>query len=93
MTNWYAGIYKAFVIASVISFIISFFSSGTVSLGSILAGYSLLILGIMMILLILFNKILAVSQGQSLFQFIYSIFSFTGINCNNFIIKWPEFLY
>jgi hypothetical protein len=78
MTNWYSGIYKAFVIASVISFIISFFSSGTVSLGSILAGYSLLILGIMMILLILFNKILAVTQGQSLFQIIYSIFSFTG---------------
>ena len=78
MKDWYSGIYKAFIIASVISFIISFFSSGQTSLGSMLAGYSLLILGIMMILLILFNKILEFTQGQHLFQIIYAIFSFAG---------------
>jgi hypothetical protein len=64
--------------ASVISFIISFFSSGEVSLGASLAGYSVLILGIMMILIILFQNILKNNPNQSLFQLIYSIFITTG---------------
>ena len=44
MKDWYSSIYKAFIMASVISFIISFFSSGEVSLGASLAGYLVLIL-------------------------------------------------
>jgi hypothetical protein len=78
MKDWYSSIYKAFIMASVISFIISFFSSGEVSLGASLAGYSVLILGIMMILIILFQNILKNNPNQSLFQLIYSIFITTG---------------
>ena len=52
MKDWYAGIYKALIMASVIGFIISFFSKGSVSYGAMLAGYSVLVLGVMMILLI-----------------------------------------
>ena len=78
MKDWYSSIYKAFIMASVISFIISFFSSGEVSLGASLAGYSVLILGIMMILIILFQNILKNNPNQSLFQIIYSIFITTG---------------
>ena len=63
MKDWYSSIYKAFIMASVIAFLISFFSSGEVSLGASLAGYSVLILGIMMILIILFQNILKVNQN------------------------------
>uniref|UniRef100_A0A6C0EUP4 Uncharacterized protein n=1 Tax=viral metagenome TaxID=1070528 RepID=A0A6C0EUP4_9ZZZZ len=78
MKDWYAGIYKALISASVISFIISFFSSGNVSFGSILAGYSVLIMAIMMILLILFNNIFKVPQSGTTFQIISSIIMTTG---------------
>jgi len=78
MSDWYPTVYKALIMSSVIAFIISFFSSGDVSLGALLAGYSVLILGVMMILLILFNKLIIVTQGQSTFQFLYSILMTTG---------------
>jgi hypothetical protein len=77
MKDWYSSIYKALIIASVISFIISIFSSGSTAYGGMLAGYSLLILGIMMILLILFNEILNFNQGST-FQIIFSILLSTG---------------
>jgi hypothetical protein len=78
MKDWYSSIYKAFIVASVISFLISFFSSGTVSLNASIAGYSTLILGIMMILIILFQGILKVNSNQSLLQVFFSIFISTG---------------
>jgi len=65
MNSWYSGIYKAFILASVISFCISFFSSGINSYGSILTGYSTLVLAILMILVTLFNNILRVTQMNS----------------------------
>jgi hypothetical protein len=78
MKDWYTSIYKACIIASAISFLISIFSSGTVSYGSMLSGYSLLILSVMMILLILINPILNISQGNNGFQYIYSLLFATG---------------
>jgi lysylphosphatidylglycerol synthetase-like protein (DUF2156 family) len=78
MKEWYVGIYKALIMASVIGFLISFFSQGTISYGSMLAGYSVLVLGIMMILLILFTQILKVTQNDSAFQIIWTIFMTSG---------------
>jgi hypothetical protein len=78
MKDWYSSIYKAFIMASVISFIISFYSSGEVSLGASLAGYSVLILGIMMILIVLFQNILKSNPNQKWFQLLYSIIMATG---------------
>jgi hypothetical protein len=78
MKDWYSSIYKAFIMASVIAFLISFFSSGEVSLGAALAGYSVLILGIMMLLLILFQNILKINENQSFLQLMYSITMSTG---------------
>jgi hypothetical protein len=78
MKDWYSTVYKALIMTSVIAFIISVFSSGDVSLGSLLTGYSVLILGVMMILLILLNRILPVIQGLSSFQIIYTILVTTG---------------
>jgi hypothetical protein len=78
MKGWYNGIYKALIIAGVIAFIIGFFTNGNASLGSYIAGYSVLVLGIMLILLILFNGIMQTKQDQSTFNILFSIIMTTG---------------
>lgn len=79
MKDWYSGVYKSLILASVIAFIISFYSTGTVSFGATLSGYSVLILGVMMILLILFNNVLKVTkQEDSTFNVITSILLASG---------------
>lgn len=78
MTNWYSSVYKALIMASVVAFAIGFFSQGTVSLGAILSGYSVLILAVMMILLILFKGIFKVTNGQSTIQVLLTIITTTG---------------
>jgi len=72
------NIYKAFILASVIMFIISFFTSGETTIGSLITAYSTLSLSIIMIMLILINNVLKVSQGQSLFNLILSILFTAG---------------
>lgn len=78
MTNWYSGVYKALILASTIAFIIGFFSQGNVSLGAMLAGYSVLILAVMMILIIIFKNILNVTNGQSSLQVLLTMITTTG---------------
>jgi len=78
MSNWYNSIYKGFLIAGVISFIIGFFSQGEVSIGAYIAGYSVLVLAIIMILIILISNILRVTQGDTSFGTIFSIILTTG---------------
>ena len=78
MKDWYSSIYKAFIISAIISFVIGFFSEGNVSLGSYITGYSVLILGIMMILLILFNSIMKITEGQTILQILYTILLTAG---------------
>jgi len=78
MKDWYSAIYKGFILSGVVSFIIGFFTNGNVSLGAYITGYSVLILGIMMILIILFNNILKVTNNQSTFQIILTILLSTG---------------
>jgi hypothetical protein len=78
MKDWYSAIYKGLIMAGVVSFIVGFFTEGNVSLGAYMAGYCVLILGIMMILTILFNNILRVTGGQSTFQIIWNILLTTG---------------
>ena len=73
MKDWYSGVYKACILASLVAFVIGFFTQSKTSLGAYIAGYSVLTLGIMMILLILFNNILRVSSNGSSFQIVYSI--------------------
>jgi hypothetical protein len=78
MNGWYSNIYKALLLASVITFVISLFSSGTVAFGSILAGYSILTMSVMMLLIILFTQILKVTQGQGILKTFYTMFISTG---------------
>lgn len=78
MKDWYTSIYKALIIGSVISFIISFFSTGEVAINASLSGYFILILGIMMILIILFQNILNNNSNQDTIKIIYYILVNTG---------------
>jgi hypothetical protein len=73
MNTWYTGIYKALILAGMISFLISFFSSGVNSYGSVLSGYVTLTLGILMILVILINNILKTEASNSFYQIITSL--------------------
>ena len=58
MEVWYLTIYKACIIASIVALIIGFSTQSETSLGAYISGYSVLILGILMILVILFSNIL-----------------------------------
>lgn len=78
MNIWYSGIYKAFILAALVAFIIGIFTKGDLSLGAYISGYSVLILGIMMILLILFNNVLRTTENQSILHIIYSIIMSSG---------------
>jgi len=78
MTNWYSGIYKSLIISSVISFIIYFFSSGKVSLGALISGYSILTLSIFMILYVILYNLLQISQKGSSFELLLSMMTTCG---------------
>jgi hypothetical protein len=74
MEDWYSSIYKAFILAVIISFTISVFTSGVTSYNSSIAGFSILILAIMMILTMIITKVLKVpSLNISTLQLIMSI--------------------
>ena len=78
MTKWYSAIYKACIIASIIAFIIGFFSQKQTSLGAYIAGYSVLTFGIMMILIILFNEVFKTTERGTTFQIFASLFITSG---------------
>lgn len=78
MKEWYINVYKAFILASVVAFIIGFFTVSKVSLGAYISGYSVLILGVLMILIILFSNILKFGSNSSTLQLLYSILNMTG---------------
>jgi hypothetical protein len=70
---WYSGVYKALIIGSVVSFLISFFSTGKMSYNSLISGYSTLTLGIMLILTILISKILEITKNDTTSQMLITI--------------------
>jgi hypothetical protein len=78
MTDWYSSIYKAFIYAGMIAFLIGFFTDSKTSLGAYISGYSVLTLAVLMILIILFSKILKVSPNDSSFQLMGTILMSTG---------------
>ena len=78
MANWYSSVYKGFIVAGLVSFIVGIFSQGLVSLNSYIAGYSILLIAIAMMLIIIFNNILKVNEGSSAFQVLSSILMSSG---------------
>lgn len=78
MNDLYSTIYKASIYASIVAFIIGFFTNSEASLGAYIAGYSVLVFGIMMILVILFTNVLKVTANDSSLQILYSILMTSG---------------
>jgi len=78
MGEWYSNIYRALIFGSTISFLISFFSNGNVAYGSALAGYSVLILAVLMMLIIIFTNILKDTNNLTTFQTILTISMVSG---------------
>lgn len=78
MTDWYSSVYKAFIFAGVIAFILGFFTKDKTSLGAYMAGYSVYILAILMILTILLSNLFRITANDSTFSQIYSILTVTG---------------
>jgi len=78
MKDWYSTVYKACIFAAIISFILGFFTESKTSLGAYIAGYSVLILAVLMILIVLFNNVLNTGESDSAFQIIYSILMVAG---------------
>ena len=78
MAHWYANVYKGFIIAGLVSFIVGFFTQGITSLNSYIAGYSILILAITMMLIIIFNNVNMVTEASSTIQTILSILMSSG---------------
>ena len=58
LTNdvWYSGIYKSLLISSAVSFSIYSTTTDAISFNALVSGYSILILGISMLMLFVFNK-------------------------------------
>lgn len=76
--NWYSPIYKACIVASMITFIIGFFTPLSISIGAYITGYSVLTLGIMMILVVLFYNVLKESKEGYAFSNIGEILITSG---------------
>ena len=70
---WYSSVYKALIIGSVISFVISFFSSGNTSYNSLVSGYASLTLGTMLILTILITKVLEITKDDEIKKMIITL--------------------
>ena len=78
MSDLYSEFYKALIVISFIAFIISFMTSGNMFITSLTAGYFILLIAVIMILIMLFNNIYKISQNASTMNVLYSIFMTTG---------------
>jgi len=78
MSNLFSVIYKSCIYAASIAFIIAFFTSSYTSFGAYIAGYSVLTLGLLIILLILFSNVFKNATNISTIQILYLLLSTTG---------------
>lgn len=78
MLNWYSGLYKGLILASAITFILSAFTSGETSYGSLVAGYSTLTLAVLMIIIIVMMGSLKLVEGKGIFETMTTLLSTSG---------------
>lgn len=76
--TWDVYLWKSIIIAAVITFIIYMFTTGVNSLNAAIAGYSLLIITIMGILIQLIRKPITNQEGVSTLKMIWNILMLTG---------------
>jgi hypothetical protein len=78
MRDWFSKVYEAFIISSIVAFIIAFFTQGQSALGAYISGYCILIFAIMMILLVLFNRIMSAHSNETSFQVLIHLILTSG---------------
>jgi len=78
MNPLYSLVYKALIFVSVILFFVSFGTSGNTTIGALISGYSALTLSILMILIMLLNNIVGITQGKPKSEIITTILIATG---------------
>jgi hypothetical protein len=78
MSNWFSTIYKACIIAGIISFVLGLFTTSGTSLGAFIAGYSVVILAILLILIVSVNTILTINGNDSISEFLSSVLITNG---------------
>jgi len=76
--TWDVYLWKSIIIAAVITFMIYMFTTGVNSLNAAIAGYSLLIITIMGILIQLIRKPITNQEGVSTLKMIWNILILTG---------------
>jgi hypothetical protein len=76
--TWDVYLWKATIIAAVITFLIYMFTSGINSLNASIAGYSLLIITILGIMIQLIRKPVANQEGISTLKMVMNILTLTG---------------
>lgn len=78
MNSLYPFIYTAFFIASAITLIVGIFTKSTTALGAFIAGYSVLGVAVMMLLIVVFSNVLQNSYGQTSFQTLITLLGMSG---------------
>jgi hypothetical protein len=76
--SWYASLYKGFIITTVLLFLISIGTTGQTNIGSLLAGYSVLTLSIIMIMTVLLSGVSKNTQGSSMLRSFLTVIVTTG---------------
>jgi hypothetical protein len=72
---WYSGIYKSLLISSAVAFSIYSTTTDSISFNALVSGYSILILGISMLMLFVFNKSTNTSSVMVPFILLFIIIS------------------
>jgi len=78
MNNIYSIIYKSFIFASVLCFLIGFFTETKTSLDANISGYALLTFSILMILVLTFSNILKTTSNDTFYNTIIAILTISG---------------
>jgi hypothetical protein len=76
--SWYDSIYKGLIIGGITSFIISYFTTATTSYNSLMSGYAIIIISVLMILTLIIYKNLGAQGSNTQMQIFLSLISISG---------------
>jgi hypothetical protein len=76
--SWYDSIYKGLIIGGITSFIISYFTSDATSYNSLICGYAIIMIGVLMILTLIISKNLDAQGNNTEMQIFLSLISISG---------------
>lgn len=76
MKKWYSSIYQGFIYTGLISILIGYFSDTNVYLGAFIAGYSAILLSILMLLTIILYNLLNAGSKPPVSKFFFTLAPF-----------------